>query len=612
MQELSALWPYLLLIDERLAAGAAACFVPLALYILLSGLDDLAADLAWVFRSRSAPSPTPAGSVPNIALFIPCWREAAVIGEMLEHNLAAIAWPRYQVFVGAYPNDEPTAAAVRALQDRHPRVHLAMAPHDGPTSKPDCLNWIYQRMLLWEEQAGSRFDIIVVHDAEDVIHPSAFARLAGACAEAAMAQIAVLPLRTPWRDLTHGIYCDDFSESQGKDLITRNALGAFVPGCGVGTAFRREALDELARLSGNLIFQPDALTEDYDIGLRLHRHGFRQAFVPLEFERGAPVATREYFPRTAAASVRQRTRWVTGNALQAWERHGWPGGWINRWYLWRDRKGLWGNPISLLCNLLLLYGALTAAAYTLAGLPWPLLEHLRNWPMSHVLMWITSMLFGARLAFRMAASARVYGWRFAAGVPLRMFWSNWINTRATLGALWQYFSARLARRPLIWLKTDHSYPSRDALLRHKRRLGDILVDHGFCSRQLVERAAAAAMPQFRLGERLVAVGALDEARLYEALSIQQSLPCIRLGPEGVRPALRRALPARLQYEWNLAPFRVERGELHLAGPSAPGDPAIEQIRRFTRLEPRFYLMTPSDFRALRLRMQAAAAGRRAS
>lgn len=599
----------MLLIDERLAAAAAACFVPLALYILVSGLDDLAADLAWVLRPRPEGPPAPADPAPSIALFIPCWKEAAVIGDMLEHNLAAIAWPRYQVFVGAYPNDEPTAAAVRALQDRHPRVHLAMVPHDGPTSKPDCLNWIYQQMLLWEERAGSRFDIILVHDAEDVIHPAAFARLAGACAGAAMAQIAVLPLSTPWRDLTHGIYCDDFAESQGKDLMTRNTLGAFVPGCGVGTAFRRDALEDLARTSGNQIFQPDALTEDYDIGLRLYRFGFRQAFVPLEFQRGAPVATREYFPRTAAASVRQRTRWVTGNALQAWERHGWPGGWINRWYLWRDRKGLWGNPISLFCNLLLLYGALTAGAYTLAGLPWPLIEHMRNWPMSHALMWTTSLLFAARLAFRMGATARVYGWRFAAGAPLRMLWGNWINSRAALGALWQYFSARLARRPLVWVKTDHAYPGRDALLRHKRRLGDILVDHGFCSRQLVERAAAAAMPKLRLGERLVAVGALDEARLYEALSIQQSLPTVRLEPGGIRPALRRALPERLQLEFGLMPFRVEQGELHLAGPSVPGDPEMDEIRRFTRLEPRFHLMTPSDFQDLRTRPRSAAAGR---
>ena len=32
---------------------------------------------------------------------------------------------------------------------------------------------MYQRMLLFEEQNGVRFDTVVVHDAEDLIHPEA-------------------------------------------------------------------------------------------------------------------------------------------------------------------------------------------------------------------------------------------------------------------------------------------------------------------------------------------------------------------------------------------------------------------------------------------------------
>jgi bacteriophage N4 adsorption protein B len=600
-------WQRLALLDEHVAAAAAALFVPIACYILVSGLDDVVADLAWVFRGRMQTRPPAPAHGASIALFIPCWREADVIADMLEHNLAAIAWPDYQVFVGVYPNDAPTLEAVRGI--RHSRVHIAMTPHDGPTSKPDCLNWIYQRMLVWEEQKGVRFDVILVHDAEDVIHPDSFSRLAGACSGAAMAQIAVLPLPTPWHEMTHGIYCDDFAESQGKDLITRNALGAFVPGCGVGTAFRRDALEQLAGAEDNLIFQPGALTEDYDIGLRLYRHGFRQRFIPLELLHGAPVATREYFPRRAAASIRQRTRWVTGNSLQAWERHGWPGGWVNRWYLWRDRKGLWGNPISLLCNLLLVYGVLTWAGYTLAGESWPLLRHMRDWPFTTSLMAATTVLFAARLAFRMRASARVYGWRFASGAPLRMFWGNWINSRATLAALWDYFAARLAGRPLGWVKTDHAYPSRGALLNHKRRLGDVLVEQGFCPRSAVERAAATGPAGLRLGERLIAAGALSEDELYEALSVQQSLPTVRLEPGQVRPALLRTLPARLQREFELLPFHVQHGALYLAGPRIPGDTVLDQVRRFTRLEPRFHLITPSNFRAVRLHTTGVAGAR---
>ena len=53
-------------------------------------------------------------------------------------------------------------SAVRAAMERFPNVHLSLCPHDGPTSKADCLNWIYQQMLLQEELSGERFDAIVI------------------------------------------------------------------------------------------------------------------------------------------------------------------------------------------------------------------------------------------------------------------------------------------------------------------------------------------------------------------------------------------------------------------------------------------------------------------
>ena len=54
-----------------------------------------------------------------------------------------------------------------------------------------------------------------------------------------------------------------------------------MPSCGVGTGYRRDALEKLARASTNRIFEPEALTEDYVNGLRLFRLGCTQTFVPL-------------------------------------------------------------------------------------------------------------------------------------------------------------------------------------------------------------------------------------------------------------------------------------------------------------------------------------------
>ena len=120
----------------------------------------------------------------------------------------------------------------------------------------------------------------------------------------------------------------------------RAAARGFVPSAGVATALRRDAVDQCRIFGGQKPFDPGSLTEDYVLGLRLEAMGVQPK---PSSANGAP--TREYFPRGFRAAVRQRTRWVIGNSLQAWERHGWPVG--QRFWLWRDRKGLLNHPLDV-------------------------------------------------------------------------------------------------------------------------------------------------------------------------------------------------------------------------------------------------------------------------
>jgi adsorption protein B len=588
--------------DAILAAGAAAFLLPLAVYILISGLDDLVLDALWVRRLlKGAWKPAFATPVVDeekrLAIWLPLWQEAEVISPMLEHNLAAVAYANWEVFIGCYPNDDATMSAARLLEARFPQVHIVMVPWPGPTSKADNLNCIHAGMAEWEAEHGVRFDGIIVHDAEDLIHPLSLSAVSAMLQDYDMIQVPVLPLRTSWWELTHGVYCDDFAESQGKDLESRVLAGAFLPGCGVGTAFSRAALDRLAGAGG--LFRQGSLTEDYDAGLRLHRAGCRQAFVPLAFEWGAPMATREYFPRTLRQAVRQRSRWVTGNALQAWERYGWGRNPRDWWFLWRDRKGLWGNPVSLVCNLLLLYGL---ASWTLSGVTgsaWRLGELVRSSRMFEALLWANTALLAMRLIARAAASARVYGWVFAALSPVRILWGNWINFQATILALAVWLRSRRSNQPLAWVKTAHVYPHRSGLAFHKRRLGEILVSNGYCSREDVEAAAGTKGPGQLLGERLVELGVIDEPGLYEALSLQQDMPWIRIESESIPPRVARALPGDLLESCGVIPFRIEDGGLHLAGPWIVDAETQEKLQRYTRLELRFHLTPPSDYERLR-------------
>ncbi len=457
---------------DRLVAGMLA---PLAMWVLASGLDDLFLDLCSIWFGIAGRRRQPAGTVPlppaarenKIAVLIPAWREDAVIGQMLQRNLAAIQYANYEVFVGVYPNDLPTLSQVVACEAKDRRVHHVVCPHDGPTSKADCLNWIYQGVLALEETAASRFEIVAHHDAEDVIHPSSLSWINSYSELYDMIQVPVLPLPTGWREFTHGAYCDEFAQSHLKDLHVRRRLGGFLPSCGVGTAYRRCVLDRLAWSNGNQPFQPDSLTEDYQVGLALHRLGCRQILLDAQRlgQNGDPAATREYFPRRFRAAVRQKARWVAGITLQSWQGIGWNAG-PGQWYwLWRDRKGLVGHPVTVLANLVFLYGLFGWAEALPAGSPWGLGEVISASRLLQWLLLINTALILIGQVSRAWCAATVYGWRHASLSPLRSAWGNVINFAATVRAIGLFAGAQLRRQPPAWLKTEHRYPKAEALIQ---------------------------------------------------------------------------------------------------------------------------------------------------
>jgi bacteriophage N4 adsorption protein B len=572
---------------------AAWCLIPVAFWILLSGLDDLFISLVY-FTTRKKQFPWPAEadleavSERRIAIFVPLWHEHRVIGQMLEHNLSVIRYSNYDFFVGVYPNDPLTERAVAEAAQRHPRVHLAVCGHDGPTSKGDCLNWIHRSMEAFERRQRVRYDIILTHDAEDLAHPESLRLINWFSRDFDMVQVPVLALPTPGRDLTHGIYCDEFAEYQLKDIPARQQLGGFLPSNGVGTGFSRAALDELAADRGGRIFDPACLTEDYENGLRLHQLGRPQLFLPIRWDGAGPIATREYFPRTLGAAVRQRSRWVAGIALQGWQHHGWRMPARQLYWLWRDRKGLIGNLLSPTANLILAYGAGAWAA----GRP-QLFDHLPaglRW--SCAAMGCLSVL---QISVRIHCCARVYGWRMAAWAPLRALWANHVNGVATIIALAQFFKARLRRSAMAWRKTDHVYPGRHSAVHGRTKIGEVLIQMRCVSREEVDEALRHIPNGLRLGEYLVRSRKLSEEQLYEALSSHAGIPLGRPGARDVSRLATRTLPAESVRRWRVLPYRVAMGQLHVLTTDVPTEEMSRHLAALSGLEIRFRLVRPRDF-----------------
>jgi adsorption protein B len=286
------------------------------------------------------------------------------------------------------------------------------------------------------------------------------------------------------------------------------------------------------------------------------------------------------------SAIRQRTRWVTGISLQTWDRHGWTGSAGQIYWLWRDRKGLIGNPLSLAANVVFLW--------TLATCWWTTAVH----PLDPRLAFAILPLLLYRMAIRMVCVGRIYGPMFSLAVPLRSVCANYINAMASFHAMFHFARAKIRRQPLVWLKTEHGYPSRNTLLAHKRDLGEILTGSGYISEEDLREALRDKPPEMLLGWYLVLRGKLDESDLFEAISLQQGLPMGALAAADVSPNAARALPRHLVQTWRVLPFSIKAGALHLATSRVPTDEMTRELRGFTGLNVRFQLVTTENFEML--------------
>lgn len=434
-------------------------------FFLLGAFDELSMDLTWFWLRLTGGARTPVISRRDIyhrrlsgraAVLVPTWQEARVIADTLTHALSV--WPQedLRIYVGVYRNDPETleAAAHGAQGDR--RVRIVVHDRDGPSTKADCLNRLYAAMQQDELREGHEARMVLLHDAEDMVDAAALSLLDHAIGTAQFVQLPVLPMPRKAARWIGSHYCEEFAEAHGKSMVVRNALGTSLPAAGVGCAFERRILSEIARRSGrDDPFDEDSLTEDYELGIRVAAMGGTSRFLRVRGEDGHLVATRAFFPDQLSLAVRQKARWMHGIALQGWDRLGWTGGPGEWWMRLRDRRG----PLSavvLFTGYALMALALLLAGLKAGGLAAP---------------WQPSGLLTALLAFNLASFAwrafmrfnftkAEYGWREGLRAVLRIPVANVISIMAGYRALFAY-GRSLRGEALQWEKTAHDiHPAR--------------------------------------------------------------------------------------------------------------------------------------------------------
>jgi adsorption protein B len=598
-------------------------FLLATLVFTISALDDLCIDVfffyRYLLRKYRLTFKYKALSVDQLmikpeqpfVLMLPAWQEANILYDAVSNLLYTINYTNFHVFIGTYPNDTATQDEANKLMSEFSNVHSVVTALPGPTCKADCLNAIINSIFDFEQAQEIEFVGVVMHDAEDVVHPLSFKLFNYLMPRFDFVQIPVFPLVRPWTKMTANHYMDEFAEYHSKEILVREYLAGIVPGAGVGAAYSRQAL-RFAAEQGE-IFNTNSLTEDYEFSTRMRHAGLKQIFarVPivqtmsLETQRGEQkdvaiqeiIATREYFPSRFWAAVRQKTRWTIGISLQGWQSLGWQGNWRMRYLLWRDRKMLFFSHAILLGYLSILgffalyaYHYFQPDAYQLA----PLLEEGNPcwW-----LVYFNLFVLGHRIVQRHIWTFLCYGWTSLPMLLPRYIWGTIINYAAVCRAITIFLTHWINGQKIGWDKTAHDFPDENHLKRYKQRLGELLVELHYITYEQLDDVINEWQNtrRHRLGKALLDKGFIDEERLLQALSMQMRIPVKAIDASVITHDVYVALPFDLLREHRVVPLqRSSTGGLVVACEVLPEAEIITQLEQAAGCEIEFRLATESD------------------
>ena len=319
--------------------------------------------LLCAFRAEPAPPRRPRiadHELPVYTVICPLYREGAVVRQLVA-AIRVLDYPleKLDVKLVVEADDRETRQAVAALDLGQPFT-VIIAPPTGPRTKPKALN------AALPFAYGS---YTVVFDAEDVPEPDQLRRALDKFAAAddrlacVQASLTIDNTADGWlaRMFTAG-YAGQFDAF----LPGLAALGLPLPLGGSSNHFRTAALRKVGG------WDPFNVTEDADLGIRLHRLGYRSAAIA--------AATYEEAPARFHSWLRQRARWYKG-WMQTWLVHMRRPG-----RLVRDLRpgGALAVQLFLACNVLaaLVHPIFAAAlGYSLlAGAPLTTVTSFTSWP----------------------------------------------------------------------------------------------------------------------------------------------------------------------------------------------------------------------------------------
>lgn len=376
----------------------------------------------------SPPPPLPDHKLPVYSIFVPLFREAAVLKQLIG-ALSALDYPpaRLDVHILVEEEDRQTRDALAAL-DLPAHFQVTVLPPGEPRTKPRALN---------AGLALARGALCTVYDAEDRPEPDQLRKAA--------AQFAVLP--ADYACLQARLAVDHPDETWITKLFALEYAALFdvvIPGLaaqqlpfGLGGTSNHFRIAHLRAAGG---WDAWNVTEDADIGMRLFRKGFHVGALDSTTFEEAPVTLRMW--------LNQRTRWMKGwlqtslvhaRAPASIRMQGRAFAWSASWAL------TYGTVISALFGpLLMALVAYEIASGLLQAIDGPL--ELLIWTFALTLSLVGT---GTMIALGIAGARRrglqgLLPW--VAAFPVYYLLMSFAAWRAVKDLVWQ---------PFHWRKTEH-------------------------------------------------------------------------------------------------------------------------------------------------------------
>jgi poly-beta-1,6-N-acetyl-D-glucosamine synthase len=359
-------------------------------------------------RSKYVPKPP----YPNVSVLIPAYNEEGYVGRTVQALLDAdYPTDALEIVVVDDGSMDGTLAEASTFAAASDQVSVVSKANGG---KYSALNY----GLLFSEG-----DVVVTVDADSIVDHDALKQIVAPLTTNEKIG-AVASNVTIWNRDSLITRCQQLEYTIGVNIY-RRALDYFgivmvVPGC-LG-AYRREVLEEV------FAYDPDTLTEDFDVTMKVLRAGHRVSVSDARVYTEAPATWRDLY--------RQRLRWYRGNYMTV----------LKHWPVVTDSSYGYLSRIALPFRLVEMFFLPLASFVILAYIIWLVVA-------GHIMTVFAVFVFFTSIVFLIAAlgiQIESEDWRLLVYAPLLVIgykqFHDALNVRCLLDVL--------ADRDLTWTRAN--------------------------------------------------------------------------------------------------------------------------------------------------------------